>query len=443
MKTLPIFPFLLFFLLGIGLTAAKAEPVKVLLVTGIEYHDWRSTAPQIAKQLQACPDIEVRLATDFNILCSDEIFDYDVMFFNFCNLRDYNTTTRDDELAIGNIEKFLKMGKGVIIYHLAIGIFEQYHADRIQTIIGRNYDREAPPHDPFQNFEVRITKREHPIMKNIPDFKIDDELYTCIGGDRPIEVLAEATSSVLKTDYPMAHIHKYGDGSVFTTVLGHDTKALRSSEFVTILRNATLWLAKRDIPTELATVVSPARPIPTGKYYPPDEASNKARVEQLTKKLPQGEKILLYLDCGREWEKAASSGESFSVVGDSHRFPGSQDAWENDSPNQEHIAFGNPAVIHIDKLDPKKKYRIGFSWWDFDCSRRTQSVTLHAKEGDRKVEVVPATTLPNFAVDQQVPEVKTFDIDAFFVKEGGCDCHVNLVQGPNAVINEIWLIEVR
>jgi len=243
-----------------GLPSAWAQPaaennkkLKVLVVTGIEYHAWKETAPQIAKQLASCPDLEVVLEPDYNILCSNRIFDYDVIFFNFCNLREYEET-RDDDLAIDNIEKFLKSGKGIVIYHFAIGMFEK-RTDRVLPLIGRNYDRDLPPHDPFGNFEVTITDREHPIVKHIPDFKIDDELYTCMAGDAPIHVLAEATSSVVKKPHPMAYLFKYGDGHAFTTVLGHDTLALKSPEFVTMLRNAVLWLGKKEVPAEPMTVV--------------------------------------------------------------------------------------------------------------------------------------------------------------------------------------------
>ena len=144
--------------------------VKVLLVTGIEYHNWRETAPQIAKQLASCPDIEVRLETNFNVLCSDEIFDYDVLFFNFWNSRD-DSPSLDDDLALSNIEKFLDSGKGIVVYHLAIGIFET-HKDRVERIIGRVYDRSLPGHDPFREFPVNVVKKDHPIMKSVSDFKI-------------------------------------------------------------------------------------------------------------------------------------------------------------------------------------------------------------------------------------------------------------------------------
>jgi len=421
-------------------TAGKDKKVKVLVVTGIEYHDWRATAPQIAKQLASCPDLEVLLEPDYNILCSNRIFDYDVIFFNFCNLQDYEET-RNDDLAIENVEKFLKSGKGIVIYHLAIGMFEK-RTDRVLPLIGRNYDRTLPGHDPFRNFKVNITDKEHPITKHIPDFNIEDELYTCMGGDLPIHVLAEAFSPEQQKKYPMAYLYKYGEGYAFTTVLGHDLRALQSPEFATLLRNAVLWLGKKEVPTEPMTVVPAGRPIPTGKVYPPDEAANRERMEQISKSLVANEKLLLYLDCGREWDKTAATGETFSVDADCHRFPGAQDSWVNETPNQEHVAFGRPAVIHIDKLNPNKKYRVYFSWWDFDAGRRVQTVSLHSKDKTRREIVVKETQLPNFARNEQPPETKSFDIASSFVKDGGCVCTIDLVQGPNAVICEIWLVEV-
>ncbi len=422
-------------------TASPEKKVKVLVVTGIEYHAWRETAPQIAKQLASCPELDVTLEPDYNILCTDKIFDYDVIFFNFCNLREYEET-RDDDLALDNIEKFLNSGKGIVIYHLAIGMFEK-RADRVQKLIGRNYDRDVQGHDPFRNFEVDIIDKEHPITKHVPDFKIDDELYTCMGGDLPIHVLAESTSSTLKTKFPMAYLYKYGAGNVFTTVLGHDMQTLKSPELCTILRNAVLWLAKREVPAEPATVVPPVRSLPSGKIYPPDENANRERKEQIEKTLSPGEKLLLYLDCGREWEKAASTGETITVEADCHRFPGAQDSWVNDTPNQEHVAFGNPVVIPIDHLNPSKKYRVYLSWWDHNAAGRTQTVHLRSKDKSRDQIVIKETKLPNFATDQQPPQIESFDIDASFVKDGGCDCAIDLVQGPNAVICELWLVELK
>lgn len=414
--------------------------VKVLLITGIEYHNWRETAPQIAKQLTSCPDIEVKLETNFNVLCSDDIFAYDVLFFNFWNSRD-DSPSLDDDLALSNIEKFLDSGKGIVIYHLAIGVFET-HKDRVETIIGRVYDRSLPGHDPFRECEVKVVKTDHPIMRSVADFKILDELYTCFALEgRPIEVLAEAVSINVKKSFPMAYLHKYGQGHVFTTVLGHDLRALQSQEFVTILRNAVLWLGHQDVPAAPAKVVSPSKPIIAGRHYPVVQEELDARVRQIEQGLKPGEKLLVYTDCGREWDKSAPSGEAISVEGDAYLFPNSRDVFESE-PAFGYVVSGNPARLQIDGLRPERKYRLSISWWDFDNGRRIQSVRLQSKDGSRSLPVLEPTPLPAYYEKNELGKTYSFDIPWELVKAERFDCLIELVQGPNAVISEAWLVEL-
>ena len=84
-------------------------------------------------------------------------------------------------------------------------------------------------------------------MKGICDFKITDELYTCLSGTREIEVLAEATSQRKGTPiHPMVFTFHEGKGRGFHTVLGHDAKAFESPELAILLQNAALWCAGRE-----------------------------------------------------------------------------------------------------------------------------------------------------------------------------------------------------
>lgn len=419
---------------------AAGKRVKVLLITGIEYHNWRETAPQIAKQLAACPDLEVTLETNFNVLCSDRIFDFDVLFFNFWNSRD-DSPSLDDELALSNMEKFLDSGKGIVIYHLAIGVFET-HKDRVEKIIGRVYDRSLPPHDAFREFDVKVVKKDHPIMRSVPDFKIPDELYTCFALEgRPIEVLAEAVSNNVKKAFPMAYLYEHGKGHVFTTVLGHDLRALNSPELATILRNAVLWLGHKDVPAAPAKVVAPAKPIVDGRYFPVVREEMDARIQTIERGLKAGEKLLVYADCGREWDKTAPSGEAISVEGDAYLFPGSRDVFESE-PAFGYVVSGNPARFHVTGLHTEKKYKLSISWWDYDNGQRIQSVRLQSKDGSRSFPVLEATPLPAYFKKQELAKSYTFDVPAELVSAEGFDCLLELVRGPNAVISEAWLVEV-
>ena len=440
--------FTVILLLGVVCPAlCAAEPaassadkrVKVLLITGIEFHNWRETAPQIAKQLASCPDIEVTLETNFNVLCSDEIFEYDVLFFNFWNSRD-DSPSLDDDLALSNMEKFLDSGKGIVVYHLAIGVFET-HKDRVETIIGRVYDRSLPPHDPFRECEVNVVNRDHPIMKSVSDFKIPDELYTCFALEgRPIEVLAEAMSANVNKSFPMAFLHKYGKGHVVTTVLGHDLQAIKIPEFVTILRNAVLWLGHKEVPAEPAKVVSPSKPIIEGRYYPVVQEELDARVRQLEQGLKPGEKLLVYADCGREWDKTAPSGETISVEGDAYLFPGSRDVFESEYALG-YLVSGSPARLQIDGLHADKKYKLCVSWWDFDNGGRIQSIRLRSSDGSQSFPALEPTALPAYYEKNELAETHSFAIPRELVNAGSFDCLLELVRGPNAVISEAWLVE--
>jgi hypothetical protein len=90
---------------------------------------------------------------------------------------------------------------------------------------------------------VHIADREHPITAGLADFQTVDELYTCLGGDRPIHLLATARSKVDGQDYPMAFTWQHGKGRVFHIVLGHDTQAIASPGFGTLLQRGCLWVA--------------------------------------------------------------------------------------------------------------------------------------------------------------------------------------------------------
>ena len=81
-----------------------------------------------------------------------------------------------------------------------------------------------------------------PRLLGLTDFDTDDELYTCLDGTLPIQVLATAKSKVDQKDYPMAFVLTPGRGRTFHCVLGHDLKALNDT-VGKLYRNGTLWAA--------------------------------------------------------------------------------------------------------------------------------------------------------------------------------------------------------
>jgi type 1 glutamine amidotransferase len=88
--------------------------------------------------------------------------------------------------------------------------------------------------------------QDHPVTRGLDSFDADDELYTCLAGERPITVLATARSKVTGKDHPMAFAFEYGKGRVFHTPLGHDVKALTLPGPAELIRRGCAWAAGQD-----------------------------------------------------------------------------------------------------------------------------------------------------------------------------------------------------
>lgn len=216
-------------------------PIRVLLVTGVDHpaHLWKETAPTLRAVLEKDKRLEVRIVEDHEFLASDAIFDYDVLFLHF---KDYQPIARAMPIH-ENLVKFVKQGKGLVVFHFACGAFEDWTG--FSELAGRVWDRKTA-HDPRGPFTVRITDTAHPITRGMQDFEADDELYTCLIGERPLNVLAVARSKVTGKDHPMAMAFDYGKGRVFNTPLGHDVRAIQIPEVAELIRRGCVWAAGRE-----------------------------------------------------------------------------------------------------------------------------------------------------------------------------------------------------
>ena len=130
----------------------------------------------------------------------------------------------------------------MVLVHFACGAFQEFKDDFVK-LAGRAWNPELRGHDPFGEFMVCITDRDHPVTTGLKNFNTTDELYTCLDGDTPITVLAQATSKVDEKIYPMAFVLNYGMGRVFHCVLGHDANALGSAGQGELYRRGAAWTA--------------------------------------------------------------------------------------------------------------------------------------------------------------------------------------------------------
>jgi type 1 glutamine amidotransferase len=233
----------LFAMVTLTASPGKAtDPIRVLIVTGYDYpgHKWRLTTPALRGVLEKDKRFEVRVVEDPAFLESPALNDYDVVVLHFMNWE----RPAPGEGARKNLQAFVQGGKGLFVLHFACGAFDDWPEYR--NLTGRVWDKKNT-HDPRGPFEVKIANPDHPVTKGMASFQADDELYFCLVGERPIEVLATARSKVKKKDYPMAFVLSYGKGRVFNTPLGHDVKAIQMPGVAELIRRGCAWAAGRPV----------------------------------------------------------------------------------------------------------------------------------------------------------------------------------------------------
>jgi type 1 glutamine amidotransferase len=221
--------------------ASTNQPARVLLVTGMDYpgHLWRQTAPVLAEALRKDTRLEVFTVEDPHFLDSAALGRYDVAVLHFENWQQPPPGLNARE----NLRRFVQGGKGVVLLHFACGAWHEEWPGFVE-IAGRVWGGpNVRQHDPYGAFRVEIAKPDHPLVRGMADFDTQDELYTCLTGDVPIEVLARAKSKVDGKYYPMAFISNCGKGRSFHCTLGHDTRALSVPSVQELLRRGCAWAA--------------------------------------------------------------------------------------------------------------------------------------------------------------------------------------------------------
>ncbi|OQC01167.1 MAG: Trehalose utilization [Candidatus Hydrogenedentes bacterium ADurb.Bin101] len=152
--------------------------------------------------------------------------------------------------------------------------------------------------------------------------------------------------------------------------------------------------------------------------------------------LPQGHRMALHLDCS-DSERTVTAGElSMTCLnGAGYDFPGVSGALGSVLYDPERVTF------LLDGLRPDRDYVLGFTWWDADNSGRVQSVQFAAGASGPWQTVLPPVRVAAFHADKPTWARVLLPLAAPY-SQGGT-LRVAFVQeaGPNAVVNELWLLE--
>ncbi len=199
-------------------------PVKALVVSGANNHDWQWTSPEIGRALSETGRFQVEIThepdTDLVGLAerhgSGEV---DVIVL------DYNRRNRWPEAAEKSFLQAVENGCGVAVLHAANNAFDGWR--EYERMVGLLW-RKGTGHGRFHPFDVNVIDHHHPITLGMADMTMHpDELYhrLVLGEGAEFRILMSAYSHP-KTGgtgrhEPMVLVSEYGKGRVFHTPLGH------------------------------------------------------------------------------------------------------------------------------------------------------------------------------------------------------------------------------
>ncbi len=273
--------------------ACAADKIKVLIVDGQNNHDFERTTPYLRQMLERTGRFSVSVVTtppqggtkeQWNGF-RPQFADYDVVLSN------YNGETWPEQQRQA-FEKFVADGGGVVNVHAANNPFPDWPAfnemigvawrpagfgewvtvtdqgELVRTPAGAG---PGAGHGSQHAYTVVTRDRKHPVMQGLPAewMHPQDELYHGQRGPAAnMSVLATAFSDPATggtaAHEPMVWWIPYGNGKVFTTVLGHvgrgqavETWPMRCQGFQAIVTRACEWVATGQVtlplPAELPT----------------------------------------------------------------------------------------------------------------------------------------------------------------------------------------------
>jgi type 1 glutamine amidotransferase len=192
------------------------------------------------EELSKDPRIKVDTLTDIYKLGSVNLSHYDVLYLNFNNWGKPDP----DAQAENNLKRYVADGGGLVIVHFASGSFETW--PEYVKLAGKVWDRKNT-HDPRGPFRVEIVDSLHPVTRGMTSYDTDDELYICLTGNEPVQLLARARSVTTGDYHPMAFTLTYKKGRVFHTALGHDARAIHVAGTAELIRRGVAWAAGRQV----------------------------------------------------------------------------------------------------------------------------------------------------------------------------------------------------
>ncbi|MGB2821022.1 MAG: ThuA domain-containing protein, partial [Phycisphaerae bacterium] len=237
--------------LAAGGGAAPAK-LRVLLLSGANNHDWKTTTPALVKLLDESGRFAVTVTDEPAKLDAASFARYDVIVSNWTPWPNVKQRIWDAATEKAFVD-FIRGGGGLVVFHAASTAFAGWEEFRHMAC---GTWGKGTGHGPRHEFTVTIADKAHPITAGMADFAIFDELWHRTALHPKAKVLCTALAAKDRRgtgeDEPVAVYTRFGKGRGFYLVLGHDVRAMSAAGWRTLMLRGTEWAATGKVTISLA-----------------------------------------------------------------------------------------------------------------------------------------------------------------------------------------------
>ncbi|TVX96663.1 ThuA domain-containing protein [Cohnella terricola] len=197
--------------------------------TDVKYHPFE----KVDREIEACFDgvAEVTSTGDYSVLNQKTLGSYE-LFISYTEFADEPLSQERTAALL----QYVAGGGGLLVIHNGISLQKN---KELMAMIGAKFTG----HPEFTTLPVRSVQPDHPIMKGIAPYDIDDEPYR-------FDMMPHYETTILAEYehdgqlWPAAWAHEFGLGRVVYLMNGHQLSCFSVPAFRQLIKQAGLWAAK-------------------------------------------------------------------------------------------------------------------------------------------------------------------------------------------------------
>lgn len=234
-----------------AIPASAAEPLRVLILTGANNHDWRTTTPVLRRMFEEHPRFRVVRVVEQPADCDSATFGAcDVVVSNWSAFPEM-TGRQWGPVAEAAFVDFIRRGGGFVVFHAAGATSQDW--PEFQQLVGLTWSPGTTGHARVAPCKIEIADREHPITRGLEDFWTVDELWHAMVsiGKPEYSVLCRAFSAPQWQGSgryePALVVTRMEAGRGVNLILGHEADAMKNPGWRTLMFRGAEWAATGEV----------------------------------------------------------------------------------------------------------------------------------------------------------------------------------------------------